>query len=216
MVERLRPAAPGVELSMADGRTLRAGAVVLAANAWVGRLLPAPLDRVITPVRGQVLATPQLPPRRIRGAWSLNDGYEYLQQLPDGRVVLGGLRPRAEDREVGQAEPELHPLLQAGLVDWLRRAWPDLDLPPTEKNGPELRRWAGVMAFTPDRLPLIGAVPGMAGVWMAAGFNGHGLPFAPLAARFLAPAIAGRGLPEDAAPFRPERWMGGWHRAADY
>jgi sarcosine oxidase subunit beta len=41
------------------------------------------------------------------------------------------------------------------------------------------RSWAGLEAFTPDGVPLIGPVPGIEGLLVAAGFCGHGFALAP-------------------------------------
>jgi glycine/D-amino acid oxidase-like deaminating enzyme len=37
------------------------------------------------------------------------------------------------------------------------------------------RTWTGVMGYTLDRMPLVGALPDMPGVFVAVGFNGHGM-----------------------------------------
>eukprot|EP00961_Rhodomonas_salina_P034337 462586-Rhodomonas_salina.1 len=36
--------------------------------------------------------------------------------------------------------------------------------------------WQGVIAETPDDLPLVGAAAARQGVWLCGGFHGHGLP----------------------------------------
>ena len=48
------------------------------------------------------------------------------------------------------------------------------------------RSWAGLEAFTPDALPIIGGVPGLAGVFVAAGFSGHGFALSPAVGDILA------------------------------
>jgi len=202
-----------------DRGPIGAEAVVVATNAWLAELLPA-FARSVVPVRGQVLATAPLPARVIRGAWSLNDGYEYLQQLTDGRLVLGGLRWTAPDREVGQQAPDVAPAIQAGLDAWLARRFPSLAVAVEH-------RWAGPMCWTADRLPLVGPVPaGYRGhgdahvgalseaaptsprLWVAAAYSGHGVPVAPAAARLVAAALTG-GTAAPAAewvsPSRPLR-----------
>jgi gamma-glutamylputrescine oxidase len=49
--------------------------------------------------------------------------------------------------------------------------------------------WTGVLGFTRDRKPLIGEV--REGVWVAAGFCGHGMPQCFGAAKAIASMIAG-------------------------
>ena len=78
----------GVAVHTSAG-SLHAGAVVVAANAWTGDLLPS-LAPVIVPVRGQMLAYE--PVGSIFGPGmgaALTSTGEYWQQTPDGTIVLG-------------------------------------------------------------------------------------------------------------------------------
>ncbi len=49
----------------------------------------------------------------------------------------------------------------------------------------------GFYDVTPDHQPILGGVPGLDGLWLAAGFSGHGFMFAPAVGRRLADAICG-------------------------
>jgi sarcosine oxidase subunit beta len=49
----------------------------------------------------------------------------------------------------------------------------------------------GFYDVTPDHQPILGTVPGLDGLWLAAGFSGHGFMFAPAVSRRLAAAIGG-------------------------
>ena len=48
------------------------------------------------------------------------------------------------------------------------------------------RGWAGLEAFMPDDLPVLGPVPGLSGLLVAAGFSGHGFALSPLVGDILA------------------------------
>ena len=48
------------------------------------------------------------------------------------------------------------------------------------------RSWAGIEAFMPDDLPVIGPVPGVDGLLVAAGFSGHGFALVPTVGDVLA------------------------------
>lgn len=187
---------PGSPITVhTDRGPIAAEVVIVATNAWLPELLPHLRDAVV-PVRGQVLATTSLPARVIRGAWSLNDGYEYLQQLSDGRIVFGGLRWAAPDREVGPAyvASEVNEALHARLEGWLAEHFASLAAATTVEH-----RWAGPMCWTADRLPLVGPVAGpgadldptTARLWVAGAYSGHGVPVAPAAARLIATAMTG-------------------------
>ncbi len=191
-------------LSVAEGRvetdrgTVHADHVVLATNAYTGRLVPA-LDGVIVPTRGQMRSTVPLPGRVFRGSWSANEGGEYWQQTLDGSWVLGGMRRRAADAEVGYLADDLNPVVQAALDQFAAEHFPDL------ASAPVSHRWAGSMGFTPDGRPLIG--PLRADLWMLAGCTGHGMPFATEAGRQIAGWIC-RGQPDrDMTPFAPGRFL---------
>jgi sarcosine oxidase subunit beta len=66
--------------------------------------------------------------------------------------------------------------------------------------------WAGLYEMSPDANPIIGAVPGTAGLFLINGFSGHGFQHSPAAGRILADVIAGRDPHFDLAPFAFERF----------
>jgi glycine/D-amino acid oxidase-like deaminating enzyme len=72
--------------------------------------------------------------------------------------------------------------------------------PPTGRCALE-RGWAGLEAFTPDDLPVLGPVPGLDNVLLAAGFSGHGFALSPIVGE----ALAGLALGTEA---RSELWTG--------
>lgn len=51
--------------------------------------------------------------------------------------------------------------------------------------------WTGIMGYSADSLPHIGAVPGRDGVFVLAGFHGHGMPVGYLAAKGVAEMVGG-------------------------
>lgn len=174
-VEAIEPSTRGVRVHAAGAECL-AGAVVLATNADTCPLAP---QVPIRPVRAQMAAT--APERRpVAGApTSADRGFRYWRQLPDGRVLLGGYRDRALEQEVGRAAVTT-PLIQGHL---------DAHLRELGATAPVTNRWAGIMGFTPDGLPVVGAVPGWPGVHVCGGYSCHGLSFAFHCARRLAAAL---------------------------
>jgi sarcosine oxidase, subunit beta len=57
-------------------------------------------------------------------------------------------------------------------------------------------RWAGIFGLTQDLLPLVGRVPGREGVWVAAGYSGHGNVLGFASGELVADAILGKTSPE--------------------
>lgn len=66
--------------------------------------------------------------------------------------------------------------------------------------------WAGLYEMSPDGNPIIGAVAGVAGLFLINGFSGHGFQHSPAAGRILADVIAGRDPGIDLEPFSFERF----------
>lgn len=184
-----------VRLASADGRELRAGRALLALGAHVGEVVPA-LAPLARPVRAQMLATAPVVARLPLPVYS-HEGHFYLRAHA-GRVLLGGARHLHADAEVG-LEDATTDRLQRDLEAYLARHLPGAAGVAVE------RRWSGAMSFSPDGLPVLGAVPGVPGAWWAGGFTGHGmgfgLRFGELAARRLL------GLPDpDADLFDARRF----------
>jgi sarcosine oxidase subunit beta len=64
--------------------------------------------------------------------------------------------------------------------------------PPLEEAG-VARQWCGLYEMTPDRLPILGAAPGVPGLYLANGFSGHGFQHAPVVGKLLAEMIVEGG-----------------------
>ena len=153
---------------------VRAAMVILATNARAGDLIPFFADKV-DPVRGQMLATAPCEPRFDCPIYA-NHGYDYWRQDEHGRVVLGGWRNLDPDGEVGHEE-QVRDDIQEKMVEFLARM---------DVHAPVTHRWAGIMGFSRDGLPMVGPVPGNAGALAGVGFTGHGFGFGFLAGQALA------------------------------
>jgi gamma-glutamylputrescine oxidase len=174
---------------------LDAGAIVIAVDGLTGVLLPE-FGSVAAPVRGQVLATEPLPellyPRPHYARW----GYDYWQQLPDRRLILGGRRDADLDHERTSVE-ETTPAVQDAL---------DAFAGELVGHAPRVtHRWAGIWGETPDRLPLVGRVPGSDRLWVAGVYSGHGNVLGFACGDLVAKAILGEPAPE-LAMFDPARF----------
>lgn len=67
-------------------------------------------------------------------------------------------------------------VLDAETAKYLRTRLTDvLALPDTKEMTPA-REWTGIMGFSRDERPWVGPVPGKQGVYLAAGYTGHGMP----------------------------------------
>lgn len=190
------------------GGDVRASALVLATNAWLtesGPLLGADwLAQTIAPTRGQMLATEVAPQRLFPCPCYADHGYQYWRQTPDGRLVVGGWRNQSVATEVGLDETPGQ-TIQPHLDAFVHKT---LGLPALAIA----QRWAGVMAFSRDGLPLIGRLPGVANTYLAGGYTGHGNAYALMAAQTLAATIQGKAHAE-ADLFSPQRFADAATRA---
>jgi len=173
----------------ATGQDMPADAVVLAAGAWSSALATSiGVEIDVRPVRGQILL--------LRGEPGLlgptvNNGDSYLLPRRDGRVLVGSTMEDAGFDAV--TTPEAITRLRG-----LARAI----FPATEQMVGEMA-WAGLRPGTPDRLPYIGPVDGVPGLLLATGHYRNGILLAPITARLIADALAGRDTQVDLSPFAP-------------
>lgn len=185
----------GVAITTESG-TIRASRVIVAVNAWTDELVPA-LKDVIVPVRGQILSYEPLPRVFETGLGAdVSPTGEYWQQTPDGSILLGGCRADAPHGDVDVREMVPTPDVTANIERVLPRLFPHLD------EVRVARRWAGLMAFTSDYLPVAGAAPDVPHTWIAGGFCGHGMPFGPRVGQLLAEAATSGETPDALVPLR--------------
>ena len=170
-----------------DVEALEAERVLVATDGYGHGLVPE-LSDSIWPTRGQVIASEPLDRVLFDRPHYARNGFDYWQQLPDGRILLGGFRDVSILDELTDVE-ETTPTIQASLESFLH-----------ELAGGEVEvthRWAGIFGLTQDLLPLVGAVPGRDGrVWVAGGYSGHGNVLGFACGELVADAMLGRESPQ--------------------
>jgi glycine/D-amino acid oxidase-like deaminating enzyme len=111
-------------------------------------------------------------------------GYDYWQQLPDGRLVLGGQRDVAErDEWTDDATPTdaVQDLLERVIAERLR-------ITPRVTH-----RWAATVSFSATGLPILEEV--RSGVFAAGAYSGTGNVLGSLCGRAAARLALGRSAP---------------------
>jgi gamma-glutamylputrescine oxidase len=149
---------------VADVDALDAERVLVATDGYGRALLPELAD-AIWPARGQVVVSEPLDEVLYDRPHYARQGFDYWQQLPDRRLLLGGFRDVSILDELTDVE-EMTPSIQASLERFLGEI--------SDGQARITHRWAGIFALTQDMLPLVGPVPGREHVWIAAGYSGHG------------------------------------------
>ncbi len=177
----------GVIVSTERGN-VHAHEVVLATNAWLpalgGQVGVQWLAQCITPTRGQMIATEPVGEQLFPCPCSGDHGYQYWRQLEDGRLVVGGWRNSSFETEYSTDETP-HEAVQRRLDAFVHET---LDLPQLRIE----RRWAGIMAFSRDSLPLVGRLPGVPHCSICGGYTGHGNAYALQCARIISELVQGR------------------------
>ncbi len=167
-----------------SGRSVRAPRCVLAAGAWSKRLshaLGRPLPLVPYRTQAAVLK-PSVPAPLFPSVHDI-DRDVYVRPESNGRILAGDGTQLVEvdpERFNTGGDPEFVEHLATTFEERLP-GWADAEL---------VRAWAGVCVSTPDRRPLVGAVPGATGLYAMTGFNGFGVMRAGGVARRLAALLS--------------------------
>jgi len=142
--------------------------VMLCTNAYSVNIDPYFVGKVI-PTRAQCIATAPLSNGPLLNTCGYSDyGYMYYRDTFDGRLLIGGGRKQNKMLENDTTDDRITDPVQRHLENYLREKFPDVDAPIE-------RRWAGIMGFSCDGLPLVGTLPGKPRVGFAVAFHGHGL-----------------------------------------
>jgi glycine/D-amino acid oxidase-like deaminating enzyme len=143
--------------------------------------------------------------------------------LPALRMDWSGLRMRLGSRFIKEArlatkwsldapspfeqirtlDPEPVPWILDEAIASLKKYYPAFEGLKIEES------WAGCIDATPDAVPVISAVDGVPGFFMATGFSGHGFGIGPGAGKLMAEIATGATPCVDPEPFRYSRMIDG-------
>jgi gamma-glutamylputrescine oxidase len=160
--------------------------VVYATNAY-SPLMHGYFADKIYPTRGQILVTEPVP-QFMEGPCYANFVLDYFRQLEDGSMLIGGFRQLEKQTEVGYSD-HITDVIQNALYEFLQTHLPTL------RNTKITHRWSGVMGFSSDGQPLIGALPDNNQIYFVGGFTGHGIGLAFNSGKKLVDMIYGRDVP---------------------
>ncbi len=181
----------GVRLE--GGGEIMAGSVVLSAGCWSAQL--AGVDQrslpPVRPVKGQLLHLRGPAPLATRNVRGLDC---YIVSRPDGRVVVGAT--------VEEQGFDVTPTAGAvgDLLLHARELLPEI----AELDFVEVA--VGLRPGTPDNAPLIGPAPGLEGLVLATGHYRNGVLLTPITADLVVELLDTGKLPDQAAPFAPDRF----------
>ncbi|KAF2029675.1 FAD dependent oxidoreductase-like protein [Setomelanomma holmii] len=186
--------------------------VILATNGYTPYLLPS-LQAAIVPMRGQITAQRPGPASKLPSplvstySFIYRNGYEYMIPRPidNGKqhIIIGGGLGRLPEfgaSEYGTVDdaslnPTVSTYLRESLVGYFgAENWGETNQDDASQR--IVQEWPGIMGATADGRPFVGQFPGMRGVWMSAGFNGHGMVLCLMSAEALARMLLGEEKPE--------------------
>lgn len=126
---------------------------------------------------------------------------QFLRDLDDARLRPLDEAGAFEYTRVLDPRPS-RPMVDGALRSLARR-W------PVFRQAQVAQRWAGCIDITPDAVPVIDRAAAAPGLFVAAGFSGHGFGIAPGAGKLMAQMVAGEAPCVDPAPFRLARFTDG-------
>lgn len=98
--------------------------------------------------------------------------------------MFGGGRSSGFYESIGESDDSV---VDEGSVKYLRRILLDaLDLDGDVDGLKQLEMkyaWSGIMCYSRDNAPWVGRIPDAEGLWLCAGYTGHGMPNATLCAK---------------------------------
>ena len=124
----------------------------------------------------------------MEGPCYANFVLDYFRQLPTGQMIIGGFRQLQKDAEVGYSD-ETTDIIQEALEEFLRKHIPNV------AKAKITHRWTGIMGFSVDGQPMVGALPTDNQTFFLGGFTGHGIGLAFHTAKCLGDAVFGREIP---------------------
>ena len=191
------------------GERIPTSTLVIAAGAWSAEL--ARMAGAVVPIqprKGTLVVTQALPQGLLRCKVILSAGYmdslhaggegvavaANIQQVANGNLLLGS------SRQFAGMDLSVDPRVISEIVRRCTRFLPFL------AKQLALRTWSGLRPYTPDMLPVIGALPEAAGVYIAAGHEGIGITEAPITGLLISQMITGQPMALAVERFSPARF----------
>lgn len=186
--------------------TITAPTVILATNGYTSALVPHFAD-LIVPVRGEMSAL--LPPKdstilpnsygmvAALGQPANNDDYLIQRPFegvpnPKGHLMFGGGRGAGHLPTIGVSDDSV---IDEDSARYLRGALLQvLELDGETEGVKELEataQWTGIMGYSRDDHPWVGAIPGQQGLWLCGGYTGHGMPNGTLCGKAVVDMVLG-------------------------
>jgi glycine/D-amino acid oxidase-like deaminating enzyme len=174
-----------VAVTRTDGARQPCDVVVVAAGVWTAPLLGPLGMRLPIETRALQMLLTEATPAALDPVVGAFGRRLSLKQLDTGAYLIGGGWPA----DITDQPANVWTLRDDSVSASLAVA---REVHPPTGRCSLARGWAGLEAFMPDDLPVLGPVPGLDGLLVAAGFSGHGFALAPAVGDILARLALGR------------------------
>lgn len=195
----------GVRLN--DGTSIVAQTILIAAGTWSASLLPG---IEVKKRKGHLLITDRYPGfvhHQLVELGYLKSAHSFtsesvafnIQPRKTGQMLVGS--SRQFERETGTVDHAILSRMLARAAEFI----------PRLGSLSAIRTWTGFRAATPDKLPLIGPMPGHENLFLATGHEGLGITTSLGTARLVVDQLLHRAPEIPAAPYLPGRVYEGVH-----
>jgi glycine/D-amino acid oxidase-like deaminating enzyme len=188
---------PGKWIANTPRGPITANRVIIATNGYTSALLPEYTTKIY-PAKGiccRIVCPPSFTPPTLSSTYVLrlgNGAGDYLIQRPDGSIIVGGGRPNFQHNPSSWLSNVDDSTLIPKTASYFDTYMQD-NFAGWENSGAYVDSiWTGIMGYNSDENPSVGEVPGRKGVFIAAGFEGHGMPVVYLTSKGIAEMV-GKG-----------------------
>ena len=198
------------------GGDVRADRVLIATGCWTATLAAtAAVPVPIWPYRRSIMQSGPVPRlARIPLVIEWESGFHFRPKGAAQRFTMPNITADGKEEKSPAQAPSAYPgefeplVVPPSLEPWVRAraAWRH----PAFADLNVVDSWSCYYEMTPDDHPIVGAVPGVAGLYIAAGFSGHGFMHAPATAQLVVEEMLdGRARSIDIRDLSLERFQSG-------
>ena len=176
---------------LSDGEVIATDQVIIAGGVWSPQLAK-PLGLKLPMQGGKGYSfTLTKPPKLPRLCSLLKEGRVAVTPMGDSLRVAGTMEICGDDLSIDR-------LRLGGVIDAFCRFFPEF----SADDFAGLEPWSGLRPCSPDGLPYVGRVPGMANALAATGHSMLGLSLGPVTGRMIADQLTGADIDKRLSPGR--------------